>query len=78
MDHLERNGITVCDEWRNSFDAFYNHVSKLPHYGEEGRSIDRIDNDGNYEVGNVRWATRSEQNSNKRNSKKYKMKDARE
>lgn len=71
-------GITVCDEWRNSFDAFYNHVSKLPHYGEEGRSIDRIDNDGNYEPGNVRWATRSEQNSNKRNSKKYKMKDARE
>ena len=59
-------GIKVCDEWLNSFDAFYNYVSKLPHYGEEGRSLDRIDNDGNYEPNNVRWATRSEQNANKR------------
>ena len=33
--------------------------------------IDRIDNDGNYALGNLRWATRSEQNANKRGSKKY-------
>ena len=59
-------GIKVCDEWLNSFDAFYSYVSKLPHFGEEGRSLDRIDNDGNYEPNNVRWATKSEQNANKR------------
>lgn len=59
-------GIKICDEWLNSFDAFYNYVSKLPHYGEEGRSIDRINNDGDYEPNNVRWATKSEQNANKR------------
>ena len=63
-------GITVCDEWQNSFEAFYEHVSQLPHYGEEGYSLDRINNDGNYEPGNVRWATRKEQMNNRRISKK--------
>lgn len=62
-------GITVCDEWKESFESFYNYASKLPHFGEEGYSIDRINNDGNYEPGNVRWATRKEQNLNRR--KKY-------
>jgi hypothetical protein len=57
-------GITVCDEWSNEFQAFYDHVSTLPHFGEKGRSLDRIDNDGNYEPGNVRWATRPEQQRN--------------
>lgn len=60
-------GITVCDEWAKSFDAFYEYVSKLPHFGEEGRQLDRINNDGNYEPGNVRWATRREQTLNSRN-----------
>ena len=68
-------GIKVCDQWLSSFDAFYNHVSKLPHYGEEGRSLDRINNDGNYEPGNVRWATRYEQTNNRRCSKKYQDKE---
>ena len=63
-------GITVCPEWKNSFEAFYDHVSKLPHYGEEGRSIDRINNDGNYEPNNVRWATRKEQRNNQRKTQK--------
>lgn len=60
-------GITVCEEWVKSFDAFYEYVSKLPHFGEEGRQLDRINNDGNYEPGNVRWATRREQTLNSRN-----------
>lgn len=60
-------GIKVCDEWLNSFDAFYDYVSKLPHFGEKGRQLDRINNDGNYEPNNVRWATRSEQMRNSRN-----------
>ena len=63
-------GITVCDEWKNSFQAFYDHVSQLPHFGEEGYSIDRINNDENYEPGNVRWATVKEQNNNKRKAYK--------
>lgn len=67
--HWWGRGITVCDEWRNDFQAFYAYVSKLPHYGERGRSLDRINNDGNYEPGNVRWATRYEQTHNRKCSK---------
>lgn len=62
-------GITVCDEWKNDFQAFYDYVSKLSHFGEAGYSLDRINNDGNYEPNNVRWATRIEQNNNKRGVK---------
>ena len=56
-------GITVCDEWAGSDDfvAFYNYVSKLDHFGEEGYTLDRINNDGNYEPSNVRWATDTQQ-----------------
>ena len=54
-------GITVCTLWLNDFGAFKDHVSQLPHYNERGRSLDRIDNDGHYEPGNVRWSTRQEQ-----------------
>ena len=61
-------GITICDEWQNSFQAFYDYVSKLPHYGEPGYSLDRIDNDGNYEPGNVRWTTMLVQQNNKSTS----------
>lgn len=68
--HYGGRGITICEEWKNSFQAFYDHVSQLPHFGEKGYSIDRINNDGNYEPGNVRWATRSEQNKNRRKVKK--------
>lgn len=63
-------GITVCEEWKDSFQTFYDYVSKLAHFGEKGYSIDRINNDGNYEPGNVRWATAKEQANNKRRNKK--------
>ena len=59
-------GITVCDEWKNDFQSFYEYVSKLEYFGEPGRTLDRINNDGNYEPGNVRWATRKEQQVNRR------------
>lgn len=59
-------GITVCDEWKNDFQAFYDYVSDLPHFGEKGYTLDRINNDGNYEPSNVRWATAKEQRSNQR------------
>lgn len=63
-------GIRVCDEWQDSFQKFYDHVSQLPHFAEEGYSLDRINNDGNYEPGNVRWATAKEQNQNQRKKEK--------
>lgn len=59
-------GIKICDEWENDFLAFYKYVSALPHYGEDGYSLDRINNDGNYEPNNLRWATKTEQSRNRR------------
>lgn len=58
-------GITVCDEWKDDFMAFYNYVSKLTNYGMPGYSIDRIDNDAGYKPGNIRWATVNEQLMNR-------------
>lgn len=54
-------GIRVCDEWQNSFSSFISHIGPRP---SAQHSIDRIDNDGNYEPGNVRWATRKAQTRN--------------
>lgn len=59
-------GISVCDRWRDSFEAFYEDMGPRP---TPQHSIDRIDVNGNYEPGNCRWATRLEQGSNKRNNR---------
>lgn len=55
-------GISVCSRWL-SFDAYYEDVGDCP---ASDMSLDRIDNDGDYEPGNVRWATAVEQTHNKR------------
>lgn len=59
-------GITVCGEWINNFSAFLQHIGCRP---SPDHSVDRIDNDKGYEPGNVRWATRSEQQRNRRDSR---------
>ena len=56
-------GIKVCREWQDSFTQFSTDVGPRPSPVHE---LDRIDNDGHYEPGNVRWATRAEQCANTR------------
>lgn len=62
-------GITVCDEWRNDFQSFYDWAMANGYDPDAPRwdcTIDRIDVDGNYEPSNCRWVTMAEQNKNKR------------
>jgi hypothetical protein len=58
-------GVCVCQRWE-SFELFYSDVGDPP----AGLTLDRRNNDGNYEPGNWRWATRSEQNTNRRRPRK--------
>ena len=55
-------GIAVCDEWKNDYDSFYNW--SIQNGYQLGLSLDRINNDGNYEPNNCRWTTRKQQQRN--------------
>lgn len=57
-------GITVCSEWGNSFQVFYNWA--IANGYMDGKSLDREENDGIYEPANCRWVNQAQQNRNKR------------
>lgn len=64
--HYGGRGITMCDRWKNSLVDFIADMGRRP---SPQHSIDRINNDGNYEPGNCRWATWHEQQTNRRSTR---------
>lgn len=60
-------GIKVYDGWKSSFQSYHNYIAReLGERPTPSHTIDRINNDGNYEPGNLRWASKFEQTHNRR------------
>jgi hypothetical protein len=70
FEHYGGRGIEVCKRWRESFVNFYQDMGPRPGSDLE---IDRINNDGNYEPSNCRWATASQNGRNRRNTRRIAM-----
>jgi hypothetical protein len=60
-------GITVCEEWANNFDRFWQDMGERP----EGMTLDRIDNQKGYSPSNCRWVLASKQQGNQRRTKHF-------
>jgi len=66
FEHYGGRGISVCQRWRDSFEDFLADMGDRPF---PRATLERINVNGNYEPGNVRWATQKEQTRNKRNNR---------
>lgn len=68
--HYGGRGITVCNEWKHSFPAF---LRDMADGYKKGVKIERVDNNGDYEKGNCKWATHTQQMRNKRNNRCFRF-----
>lgn len=67
-------GITMYEPWRDDYQRFLDDVhAEIDRRPGRTHSIDRINNDGNYEPGNIRWATSEQQSRNRRSTRRYEL-----
>lgn len=60
-------GISVCEKWRDDYDAFYEDMGPRP----VGKTLERLNTNGNYEPRNCCWVDRETQSNNRRNNRRY-------
>jgi hypothetical protein len=69
FEYYGARGITVYEDWLKDRDAFHEYITSLENFGLDGYSLDRINNNGNYEPGNLRFVDAYEQANNKRSNR---------